>query len=174
MTLSTAHPSRLVLKDYEAIIDASKAFADNPQLAETMRVIVIEERVEDDDDEEEDDEEVTEDEEGEGDDVQEDDGEEFQEDEDDDETLQKRENKFRAIATILTDCSKLEAFKWHSLDQSSTRPAEFWEALTKLAPKLQHLNFNFHIHELDRMKEMGISVSWGSLIAILSHVVLLV
>ena len=144
--------TRLVLEDYEAIINASKAFADNPLLAETVRVIVIEEE---DDEEEEEEEEVD------LGDVQEDDGEEFQEDEDDDETLQKRENKFRAIATILTDCSKLEAFKWHSLNRSSTRPAEFWEALTQLAPNLQHLNFNFHIHELDRMKEMGISVSWG-------------
>ena len=156
MTLSTAYPSRLVLKDYEAIINASKAFADNPLLAETMRVIIIEE--EDDEEEEEEEEEEVEVDLG---DVQEDDEEEFQEDEEDEETLQKRENKFRAITTILTDCSKLEAFKWHSLDQSSTRPDEFWEALTKLAPNLQHLSFNFHIHELDRMKEMGISVSWG-------------
>ena len=156
MTLSTAHPSRLVLKDYEEIINASKAFGDNPLLAETMRVIIIEE-------EEEEEEEVD------LGDVQEDDGEEFQEDEEDEETVQKRENKFRAITTILTDCSKLEAFKWHSLDQSSTRPAEFWEALTKLAPNLQHLSFNFHIHELDRMKEMGISVSWGRIFYFLNR-----
>jgi hypothetical protein len=72
----------------------------------------------------------------------------------------ERENKFRAITTILTNCSKygkLEALKWHTGgDGSSTRPAEFWEALTKLAPNLQHLSFDFYTHELNRM--MGISV----------------
>jgi hypothetical protein len=81
-------------------------------------------------------------------------------DEEIDET--KRENKFRAITTILTECSKhrkLEAFKWDTYpNDSSTRPAEFWEALTKVAPKLQHLSLDFYTHELQRMKETGISV----------------
>ena len=164
MTLPTASAHRLVLKDYEAIINASKAFAANPQLAETMQIIIIEEEVQEDDDEEDDEKEVQDGEHDE---------EVFQEeDEEDENKLQERENKFRAITTILMDCSKhqkLEAFKWHSLDQSSTRPAEFWEALTKLAPNLQHLNFNFHIHELDRMKETGISVRRAE--SLFSHVV---
>ena len=117
MTLPTASAHRLVLKDYEAIINASKAFAANPQLAETMQIIIIEEVQEDDeeDDDEENDEEVQDGEHDE---------EVFQEENEEDENkLQERENKFRAITTILTDCSKhqkLEAFKWHSLDQSST------------------------------------------------------
>ena len=167
MTLPTASAHRLVLKDYEAIINASKAFAANPQLAETMQIIIIEEVQEDDEeeDDEENDEEEVQDEEH--------DEELFQEeDEEDENKLRERENKFRAITTILTDCSKhqkLEAFKWHSLDQSSTRPAEFWEALTKLAPNLQHLSFNFHIHELDRMKETGIWVRRAE--SLFSHVV---
>ena len=158
MTLPTASAHRLVLKDYEAIINASKAFAANPQLAETMQIIIIEEVQEDDEEEVQD---------------EEHDEELFQEeDEEDENKLRERENKFRAITTILTDCSKhqkLEAFKWHSLDQSSIRPAEFWEALTKLAPNLQHLSFNFHIHELDRMKETGISVRRAE--SLFSHVV---
>jgi hypothetical protein len=137
MTLTTeAH--RLVLKDYKAIINASKVFAANPQLAETTQIIIIEEELQEEDEDEE------------------------QEQEEDEEiNVIKRENEIRAITTILTDCSnhgKLEAFKWHSLEDSSTRPAEFWEALTKLAPNLQHFSFNFHIHELHRMKETGILV----------------
>ena len=116
MTLPTASAHRLVLKDYEAIINASKAFAANPQLAETMQIIIIEEVQEDDeeDDDEENDEEVQDGEHDE---------EVFQEeDEEDENKLQERENKFRAITTILTDCSKhqkLEAFKWHSLESGS-------------------------------------------------------
>jgi hypothetical protein len=43
MTLPTTSAHRLVLKDYEAIINASKAFAANPQLAETTQIIIIEE-----------------------------------------------------------------------------------------------------------------------------------
>jgi hypothetical protein len=39
----------------------------------------------------------------------------------------------------------------------------FWEALAKVAPRLQHLSFNFYNHELHRMKEKGISVRGGSL-----------
>ena len=129
MTPPTTSEHRLILEDYEEIIDASKTFAAEPQLAETTQVIIIEEI-----------------------------------DEETDDTM--RENKFRAITTILTECSKhmvLEAFKWHTglilkWDDSSTRPAEFWEALSKVAPKLQHLSLDFHTHELHRMNEMGISV----------------
>ena len=87
--------------------------------------------------------------------------EEDEEDEEIDDT--KRENKFRAITTILTECSKhrvLEAFKWYTgssmkwdMDDTSTRPAEFWEALTQVAPQLQHLSLDFYTHELHRMKE---------------------
>jgi hypothetical protein len=59
----------------------------------------------------------------------------------------------------------LEAFKWDTVpawlrspDDTSTRPAEFWEALAKVAPNLQHLSLDFYTHELNRMKERGISV----------------
>ena len=82
MTLPTTSKHRLVLKDYEAIINAGKTFTAEPQLAETTQVIIINEEEEDGED-------------GEIDDT-------------------KRENKFRAITTILTECSKhrvLEAFK---------------------------------------------------------------
>jgi hypothetical protein len=154
MTLPTTSAHRLVLKDYEAIINASKAFAANPQLAETTQIIIIEE------------EELQEE-------LQEEDEQEQKKDQEIDDT--KRENRFRAITAILTDCSKhgkLEALKWHSSpDDSSTRPAEFWEALTKLAPSLQHLSFNFHIHELHRMKEMGISVRGRIFESLFSQVV---
>jgi len=71
MTLPTGH--RLVLTDYEEIINASKTFAAEPHLAETTQVIVIEEK----------------------------DHDEFEEIDD-----TKRENKFCAITTILTECSK--------------------------------------------------------------------
>ncbi len=139
----TTSEHRLVLTDYEEIANASKKFAAEPQLAETTRIIVIEEI----DDEESDDEEIVD---------------------------TKRENTFRAITTILTECSKhqvLEAFKWHTTpDDSSTRPAEFWEALAKVAPKLQHLSFDFHNHELRRMEEKGISVRGGSLESLLSDI----
>ena len=125
MTLPTTSKHQLVLKDYEAIINACNAFTSEPQLAETVQIIVIEEKHKEIDD-------------------------------------TRRENKFRAITSILTDCSKhrkLEALKWHTgPDDSSTRPAEFWEALNKVAPNLQHLSFNFYTHELHRMKEMGILV----------------
>ena len=47
--------------------------------------------------------------------------------------------------------------KW-DMDDNSTRPAEFWEALTQVAPQLQHLSLEFYAHELQRMKETGISV----------------
>ena len=121
MTLPTISAHRLILKDYKAIINASKTFAAEPKLAETTQIIDIDE----------------------------------EKDEEIDDT--KTENKFRAITTILTDCSKhrkLEAFKWRACpDDTSTRPAEFWEALTRLAPILQHLSFNFYTHELHRMKE---------------------
>jgi hypothetical protein len=72
----------------------------------------------------------------------------------------KKADICRAITTILTESSKhqvLKAFKWHTM-QSLTRPAEFWEALAKVAPNLQHLSFNFSMHELHRMEELGISV----------------
>ena len=126
MTLPTTSEHRLVIEDYEEFIDAAKNFVAKPQLAETTKVIIIEEI---------------------------------------DDTM--REDKFRAVTTILTECSKhmvLKAFKWHAglvlkWDDSSTRPAEFWEALTKLAPNLQHLSLDFYTHELHRMKETGISVS---------------
>ena len=104
MTLLTTSERRFVLKGYE-IVNASKAYAAEPMLAETTQTIIIEE-----------------------------------EDEEIDDT--KRENKFRAITSILTDClkhRKLEAFKWHTdweAQASWTRPAEFWEALTKDAPNL--------------------------------------
>ena len=128
MTLPIASEHRLFLKDYEAIINASKEFSAQPQLAETTQIIVIEEKHQEIDD-------------------------------------IKKENKFRAITSILTDCSKhrkLEALKWHTgRDDSLTRPAEFWEALSKTAPNLQHLSFNFYTHELHRMKEKGISVRVG-------------
>jgi hypothetical protein len=127
MALSITSEHRLVLTDYDEIINASKRFAAEPRLAETMQIIVIEEKPEKD-----------------------------REIDDTD-----REHKFRAVTAILTECSKhevLEAFRWHSQGVSSTRPAEFWEALTKVAPKLQHLGFNFHTHELHRMDKMGISV----------------
>ena len=128
----------IVLKDHQAIINAGKTFTAEPQLAETTQVIIINEEEEDGED-------------GEIDDT-------------------KRENKFRAITTILTECSKhrvLEAFKWYTgsstpvkwdKDDNSTRPAEFWEALTQVAPQLQHLSLEFYAHELQRMKETGISV----------------
>jgi hypothetical protein len=79
----------------------------------------------------------------------------------------RRTNISRAITTILTACSKhqvLEAFKWEEVDYDEdwTRPAEFWEALTEVAPKLQHLSFGFYAHELRRMHETGISVRGGS------------
>ena len=105
MTLPTTSEHRLVLKSYEAIINASKKFTAEPQLAETTQIIIIEENEEEENKEEEN----------------------KEEDEEIDDT--KRENKFRAITGILTDCSKhrkLEAFKWHtSCYDSSTRPAEF-------------------------------------------------
>jgi len=132
MTLPTTSQHRLVLTDYEEIVNASKTFAAEPQLAETTQIIVIEEKHEEIDD-------------------------------------TKRENKFRAITAILMECSKhrvLEAFKWSGRDNSSTRPAELWEALAKVAPKLQHLSLSFHNHELHRMKEKGISVR-GSLLTLL-------
>ena len=69
MTLPIASEHRLFLKDYEAIINASKEFAAQPQLAETTQIIVIEEKHQEIDD-------------------------------------IKKENKFRAITSILTDCSK--------------------------------------------------------------------
>ena len=70
MTLpNTISKHRLVLKGYEAIINASKASATEPKLAETTQVIVIEKEHEEIDD-------------------------------------TKRENKFRAITSILTDCLK--------------------------------------------------------------------
>jgi len=116
---------RLVLADYEEIINASERFSAEPQWAETTQTIVIEEKYEKIDD-------------------------------------TKRESKFRAITNILMECSKhrvLEAFKWRTgRDASSTRPAEFWEALAKVAPTLQHLSFNFYSHELHRMEETGVSV----------------
>ena len=147
-TLPTTSAHRLVLKDYEAIVNASKEFAANPQLAETTQIIVIEEELQEQDEPEQ------------------------EEDEKVDNT--KIDNKFRAITAILTDCSKhgkLEAFKWHSQDGSSIRPAEFWHALTKVAPTLQHFSFNFHVHELHRMKEMGISVRGRIFESLFSQVV---
>ena len=134
MTLHTGTlKHRLVLKDYEDIINASKTFA-----AETTQIIVIEEKDEKVDD-------------------------------------IRKEHKFRAITSILRECSKhrmLEAFKWHTgpADSNSTRPAEFWEALTSVGPNLQHLSFNFYTHELHRIKETGISVRAGCY----SHPLLLV
>ena len=129
MTLPTTK-HRLVLTDYEEIIDASKKLATEPQLAETTQIVVIEEKPKGID-----------------------------------ETT--RENQFRAITSILTECSKhrvLEAFKWRTgSDDSSTRPAEFWEALAKVAPTLQHLSLDFYPHELCRMNETGISVRGGCL-----------
>ena len=151
MTLPTTSEHLLFLKDYEAIINASKKFA-----AETTQIIIIEEGGEEEEDEDEDEDE----EEEEGEDDDEDDEEEEAEGEE--EKKKKRENKFRAVTTILTECSKhrmLEAFKWHTgPDNTSTRPAEFWEALAKVAPNLQHLSLDFYTHELHRTKEMGISV----------------
>ena len=127
MTLPTTK-HRLVLTDYEEIIDASKKLATEPHLAETTQTVVIEEKRKSID-----------------------------------ETM--RENQFRAITTILTECSKhrvLEAFKWRTgLDDSSTRPAEVWEALAKVAPNLQHLSLDFYTHELGRMNDTGISVRGG-------------
>ena len=172
-TLPTTSAHRLVLKDYEAIDNASKAFAANPQLAETTQIIVIEEELEKEDEEDQEDDEEDDEEEQEEDEQKQEDDEELEEDQEDQEEDEqeqeedeevdntKIDNKFRAITAILTDCSrhgKLEAFKWHSRDGSSTRPAEFWQALTKVAPTLQHFSFNFHVHELHRMKKMGISV----------------
>ena len=43
MTLPITSKHRLVLKDYEAIINAGKTFAAEPQLAETTQVIIINE-----------------------------------------------------------------------------------------------------------------------------------
>ena len=51
MTLPITSKHRLVLKDYEAIINAGKTFAAEPQLAETTQVIIINEE-EDEEDEE--------------------------------------------------------------------------------------------------------------------------
>lgn len=129
MNLPTSTEHRLVLTNYEGIVNASKTFAAEPQLAKTTRIIVIQEMREKIDD-------------------------------------TQREHKFHAITTILTECSKhqvLEGFKWHTgLDDSSTRPAELWEALAKVAPTLQDLSLYFHSHELRRMEEKGISVRGGS------------
>jgi hypothetical protein len=103
MTLPTTSEHRLVLTDYEEIVNASKTFAAEPQLAETTQIIVIEEKREKIDD-------------------------------------TKRENKFRAITTILTECSKhrvLEAFKWRTgLDDSSTRPAELLGGFSQSCAKV--------------------------------------
>ena len=153
-TLPTTSAHRLVLKSHEAIINAGKAFAANPQLAETTQIIVINEEIEDDEEDQEEDE---------------------QEQEDYEEVYNIMiDNKFRAITAILTDCSrygKLEAFNWHSGDASTTRPAEFWQALTKVAPTLQHLSFNFHLRELYRMEEMGISVTGRIFKSLFSQVI---
>ena len=145
MTLHTTSKHRLVLKGYESIINAGKTFTADPQLAETTQIIIIDDDEEDEEDEwdgwDEEDEEID---------------------------YAKRENKFRAITSILMECSKhrvLEAFKWYTgttsnwdTSNTSTRPAEFWEALTQVAPNLQHLSLDFYTHELQRMKETGISV----------------
>ena len=112
MSLPSASEHLLTLGDYEDFIDESKSFAAEPQLAETTQVIIIEEY-------------------------------------DDEIDGTKMEEKFRAITTILTECSKhrvLKAFKWHmgytrllrnEVHDTSTRPAEFWEALAKVAPLLK-------------------------------------
>ena len=124
MTLPTTFKPRLVLTNYEEILNASKTFSTEPQLAKTTKIIVIDAKRETIDD-------------------------------------TKKEEKNHAIATILTECSKhgvLEAFKWTGQNDSSTRPAEFWEALANVSPTLQHLSFGFHTHELHQMKKMGISV----------------
>ena len=127
MTLPTTK-HRLVLADYDEIIDASKKLAAEPRLAETVQIVVVEDKH------------------GRIDEIM-------------------RENQFRAITTILTECAKhrvLEAFKWRTgSGDSSTRPAEFWEALAKVAPNLQHLSLDFYTHELGRMNDTGISVRGG-------------